>query len=71
MVYIRKQYLNTLHLIVNGEGILQPSLYKAKAKSNSILLFVLAVILVFGTGKFASLFALRTSEMTGFVNVIK
>ena len=25
---------------------------------------------MFGTGKFANLFALRTSEMAGFVNVI-
>ena len=26
---------------------------------------------MFGTGKFANLYALRTSEMAGFVNVVK
>ena len=51
--------------------ILAPSLYKAKSNSNSILLYALAVIPVFGTGKFASLFALRTSEKAGFVNIVK
>ena len=30
---------------------------------NTILLYVLAVIAVFGTGKFVNLFALRISEM--------
>ena len=44
---------------------------KQNRNQNSILLFVLAVFPVFGTGKFASLFALRTSEMTGFVNIVK
>ena len=38
---------------------------------NTILLYVLAVIPVFDTGKFANLFALRTSEMAGFVNIVK
>ena len=44
---------------------------KQNRNQNSILLYVLAVIPVFGTGKFARLFALRTSEMAGFVNIVK
>ena len=44
---------------------------KLNLNQNTILLYVLAVILVFGTGKFANLFALRTSEMAGFENIVK
>ena len=44
---------------------------KQLIEPNSFLLYVLVVILVFDTGQFASLFALRTSEMAGFVNIVK
>ena len=44
---------------------------KQNRNENSILLYFLAVITVFCTGKFAKLFALLTSEMAGFVNIVK
>ena len=44
---------------------------KQNRNQNSIILYILAIMPVFGTGTFANLFALRTSEMAGFVNIVK